>query len=193
MNSVNTVSRTGQRVGRQAAASPLMETLMRLGYGVRGLVYIVIGILALQVALGDGGTLADPQGAVVALGQTPLGGIVLYGILVGLIGYALWGLVRALFDPLHKGSDAKGIAARIGYAVSGISYFLLAVATFGLITGQTAAARNGAQTAQTQQTTASILSQSWGPWVVGIAGLLIIALGVIQVIQGVRGSFEQQF
>jgi len=170
-----------------------MESLMRLGYAVRGLVYGMIGVLALEVALGVGGSLDDPQGAIVAMGKTPLGAFALYGVLLGLIGYALWGFIRAVFDPLHKGTDAKGIALRVGFAVSGISYLLLAVATYGLISGGASAARNGAQTAQTQQTAASILSKPWGPWAVGIAALIVIGVGLVQVLQGVGPNFERQF
>ncbi|MHB8629844.1 MAG: DUF1206 domain-containing protein [Aggregatilineales bacterium] len=183
----------GKRVAGQAAASPLMEDLMRLGYMVRGLVYGVVGILALQVALGVGGAINDLQGAIVAMGNTPIGSVLLIAILIGLIGYALWGLIRAVFDPLHKGTDAKGIAERVGFAISGISYGLLALATYGLITGTASAARNGAQAAQTQQTTASILSNSWGPWVVGIAGAIVMGVGLLQIVQSVRPDFEQQF
>src|SRR5690349_10027890 len=123
------LKQTGDKAVRGVTASPIMETLMRLGYIVRGLVYGIIGLLAFQVVAGMGGSFDDPQGAIVALGKTPLGGIVLYAILFGLVGYALWGFIRAIADPLHKGSDAKGIALRIGYAVSGVSYLLLALAT----------------------------------------------------------------
>ena len=187
------VNNIGQKAVRGATTSPLMESLMHLGYAVRGLVYGVIGLLALQVALGVGGSLDDPQGAIVAMGKTPLGALALYGVLLGLVGYALWGFIRAAFDLLHKGGDAKGIALRVGYAVSGISYLLLAVATYGLITGGASAARNGAQTAQTQQTAASILSKPWGPWAVGIVALIVIGAGLVQVFQGVGPNFERQF
>ncbi len=187
------LGRQGRRVAGQAAASPLMEDLMRLGYMVRGLVYGVVGILALQVALGVGGAINDLQGAIVAMGKTPIGDVLLIAILIGLIGYALWGLIRAVFDPLHKGTDAKGIAERVGFAVSGVSYGLLALATYGLITGAASAARNGAQAVQTQQTTASILSNSWGPWVVGITGVLVMGIGLLQIVRSVRPDFEQQF
>jgi uncharacterized protein DUF1206 len=187
-NEANSLKQEGKRVGRQATTSPVMETLMRLGYVARGLVYGMIGVLAFQVAMGVGGSLNDPQGAIVALGRTPLGGVVLYGILLGLIGYALWGFIRAVFNPLHK-----NIVERVGFAVSGISYTLLAFATYGLITGGASAAQNGAQGAQTQQTTASILSQPWGSFVVGIAGLIVIGVGIVQMYKGLQRNFQKQF
>lgn len=183
----------GKQVAREATTSPLMENLLRLGYLVRGLVYGVIGLLALQVVIGGGGALTDPQGAIAVLGGTALGDILLYAILVGLAGYGLWGLIRAVADPLHKGTDAKGIAERVGYAVSGISYLLLALATYGLVTGRTSAAHNGAQTAQTQQTVGTILTQPWGTWVVALVALIVIGVGLLQIYQGVRVAFTQQF
>ena len=183
----------GKRIAGHAAASPLMEDLMRLGYMVRGLVYGVVGILALEVALGVGGSIDDLQGAIVAMSKSPIGDVLLVAILIGLIGYALWGFVRALFDPLHKGSDAKGIAERVGFAISGISYGLLALATYGLITGATNAAHNGAQTSQAQQTTASILSYSWGPWLIAIVGVAVIVIGLTHIFRSVRPRFDEQF
>lgn len=183
----------GKQVIRAAATSPLMEKLIRLGYVVRGLVWGVIGLLAFQVALGSGGKLTDQQGAIAALGNTPAGQILLYVMLVGLVGYALWGLIRAVVDPLHEGHDAKGIAQRVGYLVSGISYGLLAMATYGLITAKAPAATSGTQAAQTQQTTASILTQPWGPWVVALAAVIVIGVGLLQIYTGFRRKFNPQF
>lgn len=183
----------GKQVIRAAATSPLMEKLIRLGYIARGLVWGVIGILAFQVASGSGGVLTNQQGAIVAVGNAPGGKVLLYVMLIGLIGYALWGLVRAIVDPLHQGKDAKGIAQRIGFLVSGISYGLLAMATYGLITAKTTAASAGAQNAQTQQTAASILSQSWGPWVVALVGVIVIGIGLLQIYAGFRRNFNPQF
>lgn len=183
----------GKQAIQSATTSPLMEKLIRLGYMMRGLVYGVIGLLALQVAIGSGGKLTDQQGAIAALGGTPLGQVLLYVMLAGLIGYALWGFIRAVVDPLQEGTDAKGIAQRVGYMVSGISYGLLALSTYGLITAKTTAAASGAQGAQTQQATASILTQPWGPWVVALAAAIVIGVGLLQIYTGLRPKFNPQF
>ncbi len=95
-----------------------MENLLRLGYLMRGLVYGVIGLMALLVVIGGGGALTDTQGAI-AIWADGRRGILLYAVLVGLASYGLWGLVRAAADPMHKGTDTKGIAERVGYAISG--------------------------------------------------------------------------
>src|SRR4029077_7306452 len=149
-----------------------------------------VGPLAFERAIGRGGATADTQGAIAALGRTSLGGVLLYVVLAGLVGYALWGFVRAALDPWHKGHDTKGVVERVGYAVSGISYGLLAYATYGLITARATAAQNGAQAAQTQQTTASILPNSWGPLLVGIVALIIVGVGFSQIAKGLKPHFE---
>lgn len=182
-----------QHVARHSATSPFMESLMRLGYLARGLVYGIIGLLALQVVLGRGGALTDTQGAIVALGKSPLGSAMLVLVLVGLVGYGLWGLVRAIADPLHEGTDAAGIAERIGNGLSGISYLLLALLTYGLITGGASAAQSGAQTAQLQQFAGTILSKPWGQWVIALLAVIVIGVGLLQIYQGFHPDFGLQF
>src|SRR5262249_53195703 len=44
-----------------------------------------------------------------------------------------------------------------------------------------------------QQTTASILLQPWGQWIVGIAAAVVTGWGVMQIIQGLSRTFDQQF
>src|SRR5258707_5250423 len=176
---VDNLKRESRKIAPPATISPLVETAMRLGFVVRGLIYMIMGVLAVQVASSRNGTLLDPQGAIATMGKTPLGGLLLYVILVGLIAYALWGIIRAIFDPLHRGTRPEGLAVRAGYLVSGISYAVLALATYGLITSRASAAQNGSQTAQAQQITANIFTYSWAPWVVGIAGVLLTTAGLI--------------
>jgi hypothetical protein len=182
----------GRQIVHNTSTSAAMENLARFGYVVRGLVYVVIGVLALQVALGGGGALTDPQGAIAVMGTSAPGAILLYLILVGLVGYGLWGFIRAVMDPLHKGGGVKRTLARMGYAVSGVSYVLLAVATYGLITGGAAAASSGAQTAQAQQTAATILALSWGAYAVAGVAIVIMAVGIIQITAGVQRKFDEQ-
>jgi hypothetical protein len=167
--------------------------LVRLGYVVRGLLYGVIGVLAIKVALGSSGRFADPQGAIAAIGTTQWGHILLYIILAGLIGYGLLGLIRAFVDPPSTGSDPKGVAERIGFAVSGISYLLLGYATLNLIRGTAAAARNGAQGQQLRQTAGMVLAKPWGPFVIGLLGAVVILVGVAQIVRAGRRDFGRQF
>jgi hypothetical protein len=175
--------------GKKVAFGSVMEWLTRIGYGVRGIIYITMGLLAVGVAFGKGGALTDQQGAINLISRQPAGLVSLWVILVGLVSYSLWGIIRAVFDPMHKGYDPKGLLARGGFLFSAASYGLLILPTYGFITG----AGQKAQGAQTQQSLASIMTMPWGPWVLGVIGLAVIAGGLHQVYEGVNASFDRQF
>jgi len=178
------------RAAQKAAYSPVMEALARVGYGVRGLIYFVMGLLALGVTLGKGGSPTDQQGAIAAIGKQPAGLILLWVILLGLVSYSLWGVIRAVLDPLRKGNDAKGLLNRAAYLFSAASYALLILPTYGYISGATSPGQNGAAS---QQSMASIMSSPLGHWAVVIIGLVIFAVGLYQVYTGFNSSFDKQF
>jgi Domain of Unknown Function (DUF1206) len=179
-----------KRAGHKAAFNPLMESLTRLGFGVRGFIYITIGMLALSVAFGKGGTLVDPQGAIAAIGKQPAGLFLLWVVLIGLISYALWGVIRAVFDPLGKGNDSKGVLARVGFLLSAASYAYLALYTYGLISGSGSSAQGGGGP---QHSLATIMSAPWGRWLIGLIGLGILIDGLYQIILGLDAKFDKQY
>jgi hypothetical protein len=175
--------------GRKAMMSPVMESLTRLGYGVRGLIYIMMGLLAVEVALGKGGKLASPQEAINALGKQPGGLILLWVVLIGLISYTIWGVARAVFDLLGKGHDLGGLVARFGFLVSAFGYAILVEPTYSYIMGVSRTSHGS----QTQKIFASIMALPWGRWVIGIAGLGVLAGGLYQIYLGVKTGFDRQF
>jgi hypothetical protein len=191
---VASVAAGGKAAARDVARSELVEWIMRLGYFVRGLVYGLVGLLAIQVALGGhGGKITDQQGVIAYISQLPYGRFLLIVILVGLGGYAIWGVIRAWLDPLNKGSDAKGIIARIGYLISAASYTALMVPTLRAIQRKPGAAQAGGTTASAQRTLGSLLSKPYGPFLVGAIGLGILVAGIIQIATGLRANFDMRF
>lgn len=188
-NSTLGVKAQVKKAGQKAEYSRIMEALTRIGYGVRGLIYITMGLLAVQVALGKGGALASPQGAIVAIGKQPAGMFLLWIVLLGLVSYSLWGVVRAVMDPLHKGRDAKGLLARFGFLVSAFGYAILVWPTYGYITG----ASQTASGSQTQKFIASIMAMPLGRWAIGILGLAVLAGGLYQIYLGFKADFDRQF
>ncbi|HKP52875.1 MAG TPA: DUF1206 domain-containing protein [Chloroflexia bacterium] len=165
-----------------------VEGLPRLGYLVRGFLYATVGFLALQVALGAGGITTDIPGAIVNIGAQPPGKVTLVIIAIGLAGYSLWGFVRALLDPLNRGTSLRGLAERGGYLVSGFAYGVLILPTVRVALG----AGRGGET-DTQDWTAWLLSQSYGPWVVGGVGIVAMIGSLGQVYQSISASFKKDF
>jgi hypothetical protein len=138
-------NRAGGEV-KQAAANPTLELLERLGYVVRGALYVVMGFLALKIALATpGGKATDLSGSLVWLIGNPFGKVVLVVTIIGLVAYALWGIVRAIYDPLHRGRDAKGIMARLGFVTSAVSYMAIALFALHILAGQGAASGDSTQ------------------------------------------------
>jgi len=192
-NRIDKVKKDGEEEVREAAYSPLAETLTRIGFGARGLIYLVMGIMAVDVSYGGRSAPADQQGALAVIGAQPLGHILLLVVMIGLAGYSLWSVIRAVFDPLHLGSNLKGIAQRMWLLSSAATYGSLILPTYGYLFGGTQPAHNGAQTAQTQQFAAMVMTKPWGRWFVGIVGIFVIGVGLAQIYQGFSRKFDKQF
>lgn len=171
------------------AANPWVERLARFGYLIRGLVYATIGVLALELALGTGGKITTQSGAIAMLGSQPLGKGLLMLIVVGLASYSLWGFVRGIFDPLHRGRDAKGIVARIGFAFSGLSYGLLMIPPLQSLMNQTSS-QSGANPADIS---VLLFNLPFGKWLVMGLGLFWIAVGLGQLYTAYKQAFKKDF
>ena len=89
---VRRAEQTGDRLERTTA----FEVLARAGFVARGVIYAVIGILAVKLALGDGGKTTNQSGALKTIAQQPFGQVLLILTAIGLAGYSLWRLFRAL-------------------------------------------------------------------------------------------------
>ena len=116
-----------EKVARKA--SPWIDRLARMGYVAKGVVYVVIGSLALREALGFGGETTGPSSTFRSIGLQPFGSIMVALLAAGLACYALWKLVQGTMDPDEKGSDAHGILRRVGYVGGGVIHCCLAFIT----------------------------------------------------------------
>ncbi|MBD1804142.1 DUF1206 domain-containing protein [Microcoleus sp. FACHB-SPT15] len=165
-----------------------VERLARIGYLAKGIVYAIVGVLAVQAAVGSGGQTTDTKGALSAIAAQPFGKFLLALLTVGLIGYMVWRFVQAVQDPEHKGDDAKGWATRLGYAVSGLIYASLAFTAIGLIRGSGGGGGGNSE----QDWTARLLAQPFGQWLVGLVGAFVIGLGFYQLYQAYKAKFRKQ-
>jgi hypothetical protein len=173
---------------RDALRSPWFTTLARLGYAAKGLVYIIIGWLALMTAISAGGQTTDPQGAIAAVYQHPFGKALLFIIFVGFVGYALWQFARAAFNPDGEGDAKKDTVRRIGYAVVGVSYLGFALAALRLALQHVAPKGSNAST---QDWTARLLSAPGG--VVVLLGLIVLGVAVGLFYEAWKLRFERAF
>jgi hypothetical protein len=173
-----------------AAMSKTMTMLARLGYAVKGVVYLIIGVLAAELAAGRGGAATDQRGALQTIYDQPLGKFLLIVVGIGLVGFALWSFIQAIYDTEGKGRDAKGIIGRIGYAATGLGYLLLAVGAFQLVMGSGSAGKSS--TTSTQDWTASLLKLPFGVALVILIGLVILAIACYLYVKAWTANFQRR-
>lgn len=177
----------GNNAVKRAAANPALELLERLGYVVRGALYAVMGLLALKIVLSvAGGATTDLTGSLVVLVSNPWGKFVLIIAAVGLAAYSLWGFTRAIYDPLHRGSDASGYMARLGFVTSALSYAAIVVFALQLLAGSGATTSDG-----TQKTIASVLTHPAGGALTILIGLIVIGVALGQFLESYRATFAR--
>jgi hypothetical protein len=165
-------------------AAPVLDRVTRIGFGVKGMLTILVGVLALRHALGRGGELTGQEGAIRTLRDQPFGRVAMVVLAGGLAAYALWMFVAAFIDPERKGTGFAGIAERIGFFVTGIGYALLAFAALRLLTG------DGGSGAGLDDLAASVLTPIVGRWLVGLVGATVMTAGILQLRLGVTAGFR---
>ena len=173
----------------QHVAGDWVEPLARAGYTAKGVVYSIIGVLAVQTAIGAGGQTSGSEGAIRTLADEPYGRIMLGLMAFGLLGYVVWRFAQALFDAEDNGTDGKAIVKRLFYGVSGLAYASLAFLAGRLAFGMGSSSSGGSK----QAWTAELLSQPFGQWLVGSVGVIIIALAVRHFYKAYTADFMNSY
>jgi hypothetical protein len=163
--------------------------LARFGYAAKGVVYLIIGALAALAAFTGGGRTTDSRGAFEEILSHSYGKWLLGAVAVGMAAYGVWRIVQAVKDTENKGSGAKGIARRIGYAVIGIIHFGLAYSAVQLILGSGGESRGDAAP---KEWTATLLAQPFGQWLVGAVGAGFIAFALSQFYKAFTAKFREK-
>jgi Domain of Unknown Function (DUF1206) len=169
------------RTARRASKSPVAHFVARAGLTARGVIYILVGWVAVLVALGHSSREADQTGALQLLAGKPYGLVSLWLLGIGFAGYALWRLSEAAFGVTGERPGAGPRLKSLGRAIiyAGLSYL-----TFTVIAG-TARSQSGRQ----QDITATAMQHTPGRVLVGVVGLAVVACGIALVIEGVRKKF----
>ncbi len=170
-----------------AGRTDLLETLARIGYATKGLLYLLVGGLATGYALGRGGRISDGQGALESMSHRPMGMLLPWAVAVGLGAYALWRLVQAVWDPESTRRDARRIGKRIGFGVSGLAHAGLCVAVVQLAFGHR---QQGGAARQTHL--AEVLRLPGGALLVAGAALAVLGVAGYELYAAYSSSFMQR-
>jgi hypothetical protein len=175
--------RSAQQGGETVARRPEFAWLARVGLVARGVVYGIIGILALKLAIGAGGKATTQRGALMTLAQEPFGKALLIATAVGLAGYAAWRLVRAA---IGRGSEQNDSGLhRIAGVASGVAYATLCVTAVKILSG----ANSSGGSNSPKHTTGGVLGWTGGTEIVGVVGAILIGVALFQGYKGVSKKF----
>ena len=102
-----------------------IEWLARGGYLVKGVLYMVIGALALQVAPKQADASRGHAARSQASSDNPFGRTLLLLAIIGFLGYAAWRVLQGLFDPDRLGHNWRGLAIRASFVARGVVHAVL--------------------------------------------------------------------
>jgi len=162
------------------------ETLARGGYMARGVVYLLLGGLALTSAVYGGGGAEGSSDALSTILGWPFGRILMGLVAIGLAGYVLWRLAQGLLNADGVDDDWKGFAGRVGSLISAGANVFLALTAARMALGGSGGGDNGEENAS-----AWLLQQPFGPYLLGIAALGIIVAGLIQIWKGAAKEYRK--
>jgi Domain of Unknown Function (DUF1206) len=169
------------RTARRASGSPAATFMARAGLTARGVIYMLVGWVALLVALGQSSREADQEGALQLLAGKSYGLVSLWLLGIGFAAYALWRLREAAFgvtgEPPGAGPRLRSLARTVIYA--GLAYL-----AFEVISGT-----GRSQSRRQQDMTATAMQHPAGRWAVAIAGLIVVICGLVLVVEGARRKF----
>lgn len=154
------------------------EVGARAGYAVSGLLHALIGVLALQLALGSSSADADQSGALQAVAGSPFGAVVLWFAVVAFVALGAWQAAAALRG---AGQDT---ADRVKAGAKAVMYLALAATSYAFAQGS-----GSSSSGQTSDATAQLMQAPAGRFLVGAVGLGVVAVGVYHVVKGVRRKF----
>lgn len=178
-----TATQEVKAAGRRASSSHAMQVLARGGLVARGVIYILVGGLAVQIAAGAGGKEADKQGALQTVAGTPGGTFSLWLIAIGFGGLALWRYAEALYG--QAGPDGDKATKRLASLGRGVFYTAGCASIVAFILDHSG--ESGDQ--KSKAFTAKAMEFTGGRWLVGAVGLGLIGWGTGNLVNALRRKF----
>jgi Domain of Unknown Function (DUF1206) len=167
---------------KRAARSPWVGRLGRLGFAAQGMCFVIIAVLALELAFGRRGRLTDPQGAFVILAQGGWTRVLLVSLAIGFGSYSIWRFAQAILDRGGMGGDLGGLGRRAIQLGQALLYALLTASAVKVLAGARA---HGSP----KRAAAGILGWSGGPVIVGAIGVAVAIVAAVNVYWGLSGRF----
>jgi len=181
------MSRIPELTAPVSTVAAWVPPLARLGYAAKGLVYLLVGGIAMRASAARGSEDAGgPTQALATLADGSTGRMVLAVVAFGLMAHVLWRVVQAALDPEQPEGGAKRGAMRAFYALSAIVYGSLALTAWQLSRGD-----HGGSGESHEIWVAKLLQQPFGAYLVMAVGIGIMAYGLHQLLKAAKGDVNR--
>jgi Domain of Unknown Function (DUF1206) len=181
--SAESAARSAEGSARGAANSKWVKTGARVGLVSYGITHLLIGWIALQVALGSGDQKANQQGAFEELAKNPLGAVLLWVLVVGFVAIAIWRASQVVWGFGYESDKTKRLRKRASSGGKAVVFVVLAV-----LAARTAAGSGGGGGGG-QKAAAGVLGLPGGQLLVGAAGIAIMVAGGVKIWAGWKKKF----
>ncbi|MGW2390608.1 DUF1206 domain-containing protein [Streptomyces lydicamycinicus] len=188
MHTTSAVPHIGRGTAHRAARSSAVRVAARGGFVARGVIYLLVGVLALRIAFGDSGEQADRGGALAELAARPFGNVLIWALGVGLAGMALWRLSEAGFGA--AGPDGHKAGTRLLSFARFVFYAVVSLSVVSFAAGEKGSG-SGSSDQQSRDATAQALGLPGGPWLVAAAGVGIALAGIWIAVRAVLRRFHK--
>ncbi len=177
---------TAGHEARAFVQTPVFEGLARAGYVARGLIYVVIGLLAFRLAQGVSGKPASQQGALQTISDQTFGHLLLLLMAVGLGGYAIWRAAQVVVGTTPE-AGRHSTLDRLGALGSAVAYGAFCAVAVSILLKDSAGSNS--KDRKPRDLTADALTWPAGRWLVGAVGVVFLIVAGYQVYQGVSRRF----
>jgi hypothetical protein len=183
---MSSLAHSARGTAGKAGNSTIVHGLARGGFVGYGILHLVVAWLAVQIAVGHSSNETDQSGAFQLLVREPFGRPLVWIIVVGLAGMALWQLLAVATGYQNERGKRK-VVERIGAAARAVIYAALAWDA-----GKVAAGNPTSSAGEQRQTTAGVLAHTSGRVLVALAGVAVLAGGIGLMVYGAKRAFVKR-
>lgn len=174
-----------EQIGERAHGSTWLDHAVRAGLVAYGVVHLMIGWLALQLAFGEREGKTSSTGALQELAEQPFGAVLVWLIAFGMVLLVAWRLLEAFAG--HRDEDDGDRWKEQGASVAkAVVYAALAISAMQVATG------SGGGSGGATSLTAEVMSWPGGQLLVGAVGLGIIGYGAHHLWRAWTDGFRDQ-
>lgn len=174
---------------KSSAAKPdnsdALDHVIRGGLVAYGLIHILIGWLAVQIAFGEKSKQASGTGALEYLAKQPLGGVLIWAVTIGMFVLVIWRLLEA-WEAFQVEDGADRVKGMVSQLFKGVLYAVLAYSALQVALGQSGGGSG------TDSMTADLMKMTAGQLLVGAVGVGVLVYGGYYVYQGWTEKFLEK-